>query len=861
MPPTDAPQRPEILHFWVRADLVIDGRVQPPSACAPKPQGTSLAAGTVTRFLLSAWVGGGSAEFSVGELDAEGIAEVWILLHPGDVSTLKFSSSFNMVAPKGQRNCHFASGPVLVSELVAMLREGPPVPPRGGRPCFAVSQRCVSMRDNFSKNAAILRFHNAGTDCAAVLSLPLRNSALLSLDRTNAAVYNLGQRLRAQIGHFAVSPLNAGPQYMEAFSYLQMQNCLVHYGLLGHVFDQFSSPVQLPWVMYDAYQAVHAAGIHPAALASLSDVDFVLRFGQPLVTGHTACSLTSIYCTDYTLDKEGVAFKLKETEDMARTFGCLSLQSQLGLGERWPGEPLRSYRPPPVSDPSSSQIGVDAPGSIAPCDDLLRCVAALQRAQADRREHELSNRVSYAVHCDDCENASLSILQKARGVRAIYEGLAAAGGKGAEPRPEALVDAMVAAAASSKVWTRLFAHLTRADHAAMAPALLRLGRMLSDGRWATAFAVVSAKGPAYTEACPNAPGALSGHGTVISRIRAGGGVFHGPMEGTTSLCQDPPVPQGVADGVRVRLEDGSISPFDLSEFATVFAQNVHQCVGISADSCIMGHIRADYGDAPQRCPFYVAAFYTGLSEGVRGSMGCVPLDTHPPPSFGAGANPVFGAPVLGLSMPSTMAVPITDDLLSDDLAERSCLLDDIHAQMQEACCPEAPQRVIEAIASFWQPVAPLRVGFEGAVPANRGSPLLLRRGFETTIRSLNTWAFDDPAHTELAVRVYGALADRFNELQARDPACDHVIAAAYGHYLSAALRFDIPMRPVGGEVVSLSTFRNLRQAVMDVGLTPLVGCPLKMAAISARARVESDAHFYMCDKGGGPSHAHRARLV
>jgi hypothetical protein len=66
---------------------------------------------------------------------------------------------------------------------------------------------------------------------------------------------------------------------------------------------------------------------------------------------------------------------------------------------------------------------------------------------------------------------------------------------------------------------------------------------------------------------------------------------------------------------------------------------------------------------------------------------------------------------------------------------------------------------------------------------------------------------------------------------------------------------------VGGELLELSSFRNLRQAAADVGFGPIVDCPLKVAAVRSRASVVTDAHFYMCDKGHGPVHAHRTRLA
>ena len=846
----DSERKRVTLHFWVRTDLVVGGRMQSPAnyqGLSLNPAAPPMPDRSIVRFLLAAWIGGGNVDFCVEHIDANGVARVRLTVYEKDVDTIKFSVSFNIVAPKGQRNCHLSSDALTMGDLGSILKSGPSVGPKGV-PAFSDAQRCFSMRDNFTKNSAILRFQNIDTNCDALLSLPLRASALRSQDVVNAAIFGLGKRLQSTIAHYAVSPMNAGPQYMEAFSYLQMHNCLVHYSIIGYAFDRFSSPVQLPWLMYDTYQAVHCSGVHPSALGSLPAVDLVLRFGQPLVTAHTACGLSSVYCTDYTLNACDVPCKLRETEDMAKTYGALSLQSQAGLENGGRGV-VRSYAQ------VGSRLALDPGGSA-----FAQCVARIKEAQRARRERGLANRMSYAVLCDDCENAAQGIIQKAKGLRDLFRlvvsgtrgegGLAAPVGSAGDPAVAYLADAMGRVAATAP-WSSLFGALKREDHLLVAGAMLRLGGMLHSGEWATAFAVVSAKGPSYTEECPSAPGALSGHGTVVSRIRSKGQVFHGPLEGTTCLCQDPPLPPGVSGRFCTRLEDGTVTAFDYSEFATVFGQNVHRTVGTSVDTCVAAHLKASYGDKPQQCPFYVSAFYTGLSEGPDGSMGCIPLDTKPPASFGLGSKTLFGAPVLGLSQPTTVAVPVTVSMLSDDPAEQRRIADLIDAQMQEVCCPEASQATIAAIASYWQPVSPL---------SGRGSTLHAT-GFEQYIRTLNTWAFDDPAHTAAAVRLYTGLAERFNLLQSRDPKSDHVSASAFGHYLSAGLRFDIPMRPVGGEFMELSSFRNLRQAAADVGFESIVDCPLKVAAVRSRASVVTDAHFYMCDQGNGPVHAHRTRLA
>lgn len=808
--------------------------------------------GKVTGFFLAAWLGSGSKQFSLCPIGPDGTSEVRVTVNPGDVDTLKLAVTFNMAAPKGTRNCHLASSFIPLSDLAEFLSAPNPVcasagvarttpalalTPASKTPQFSADQACFAMGDNFTRNSAVLRFVDAGSSNLSELSrLKLRPSALRSLDRTCGAVSRLGKELKAQISQFAVSPLNAGPQYMQAFTYGQMEGLMTHYALLGHAFSCMPSPVDLPWVMYDAYQTVQSTGLSLQALSALSDADLVLRFGLPMISRHTACALTTIYCTDYTVNAVGQACKLRETEDIAQTFSSLSMLTQPGLAAAAPFVP--------------------APARLV---TIPECIGALTDAQRARRKSGLANRFSFSKVVDDCENLSQAILFKADGIRNVYLGLFA----GAAPDTDASSARKLASLMSrcaAQVNPHLYARLTQAHHEAMAPILVRLGRLLHSGVWSNCLAVVSAKGPSYDSENPAASaGGLSGHGTVIARVKdlATGHFVHCPVEGTTYFSVDQDPPQGFARSWNIRLADGSSKSFDHAELASTIAQNVHDTAGVSCDNHMLAHIRADYGPDPFKCPFYVSAFYTGLSEGSTGSLGCVPLDTAPPPSFGAGTRPVFGAPVTGLSRPSTVAVPVKAEMLAE--TNNGCanthheILGLLRDQVSEAWSPEIDPKTAATVASYWQPCeSPDHPGVCFGNPADSAR----------CIRSENTWAFDRPEHTAMAVQLYRELAENFNALQARDPASDGSRAHAYGQYLSASLRITLPVpRASSQKPVSLSCVRNLRQAVTNLGVGKLAACPLKAAAITARAKVVSDAPFYMCDRGSGFVHAHRVKLA
>jgi hypothetical protein len=406
---------------------------------------------------------------------------------------------------------------------------------------------------------------------------------------------------------------------------------------------------------------------------------------------------------------------------------------------------------------------------------------------------------------------------------------------------------------------RRFAELTAKHHAEMAPVVVRLGSLFHSGQLSASFAVVSAKGAAYSETGTNPGGGLSGHGTVIARIRdaSTGLCKHLPVEGTTYLAVDPPPPKGYASNFTVRLADGSSKSMELTELATVMGQNVHHYLGATPDVCVLAHIKSDYPKGVEP-PFFKSVFYSGLSEGSGGSIGCVPLDTEPSVDLKCGSKPLFGAPVLGLSHPSTMAVPVSASMLADTPAECDELQGLMRKQVSEAWSPEADPKTIATIASYWQPCeSPDSPGIAFRSPDDAAKH----------IRSETTWAYDHPAHTKMAVHYYQAVATRFNTLQASDPQSDGGRAHAFGGYLSVSLVVTMPVPLASSlqqgrvEPVALSSIRNLRKASAEIGMSKLANCPLKMAQINARAKVQSGEHFYMCDQGNGPVHAHRVLLA
>ena len=179
------------LNFRVKADLVLGGRVCSPvsvklselsevSGLAEPGQRRAATAGDITKFYVAAWVGGGSTEFSLSPVQENGVADVRLSLRAGDVDTVKFAVAFGLATPRCVRCCHLASSFVQVKDLRAMLSE----PGRQGRG-FTADQACLKLADNFTRNLALLRVLDAGSDLSACAALRLRPSSLLRLDEAN----------------------------------------------------------------------------------------------------------------------------------------------------------------------------------------------------------------------------------------------------------------------------------------------------------------------------------------------------------------------------------------------------------------------------------------------------------------------------------------------------------------------------------------------------------------------------------------------------------------------------------------------------------------------------------------------------
>lgn len=814
------------LNFTAKIDLVVGGRVLSPGglSCSLRevmddPALSGTRAGDIAGFFLASWVGAGSQEFSLSRIADNGTADVSLSLKPGDVDTLKFAVAMRIATPNTMRCSLLASNFMHRDDALKSLSDA-----TRSRQGFTADQPSLTMCDNFTRNKAVMRIIDKGSDLKAYARLSLKPSSLLRLEESNAAVKRLGESVEKMVGACSVSPVNAGCQFVQGFTYGHMQDHLMHYATLGYVFKCMRSPVTLQHVMYNAYQAMHSTNLGFDALRAMPDAELVARFGLAIATRHTACAGTSIYCPDQTMSPAGLACKVRETEDIALSYSMLNFLVQ-NAGKLQPHAP------------AAADAAGDGPDWLA---SAVQGIVESQARASKIGDAFASVRKSPTLDADDCENKALSEQMVAQAMRDVFR---------RAKTPEGYLAAMLAEAKRSP---HLFSACTDEHHQQMAGVLCRLGRMLDVGDWTLDLAVASAKGPSYSEADPQGGQGLCGHGASISRVRdpATGLYQHYPVEGTTYLTVDLPPPKGYPTEIPLKMATGEVTSFPLETVATIIAQNVHELVGLSQHAQILAHIRKDYGPNPLACPFYVSTFFTGLSEGKDGSLGCIPLDTSPAGVFRAGTKPLFGAPVMGLSNASTMAIPVTSELLAEnaDKAEGSRLAELIKAQVSEAWGPSLNDAALRNYFTWVQPVK------------SPDAPRLNADNYAAAIRSENSWFYDDPQVTRMAVQVYSALARRFNELQAKDPASDGATASAYGEYLSACLGISMPVPKVASKF-ELSTMRNIRKAADDIGLAAaLVAFVSKARRIQQRASVKADHCIYMCDRGEGFVHAFRHKL-
>ena len=806
------------LSFAIQTNLVIGGRVCYPANFVSSGQNRGLSCqdeppSTITGFYISAFASGDSDAFCLRRVCDGPEGTLMELDWPdGAPDTVKFSLDFGQATPKTVRSDHCGSGFVQVSALREILEAS------RGKAAFSNDQRSVVLADNFTRNTALLRFIDRGSDLRGLSRLSLRPSSLLRLDESNRAISRLGERISYMLcSDCSVSPANAGTQFTEGYTSAHMKNQRLHYGTLGWTFNYIGTSFNLTMLLYNAYQSMHSTNLTFPALLAMPLSELVPRFGLPLVSRHTACALTNVYCPDVTVAVTGAVCKLQQTEDIARSLSRINyeVQNQAVLG------PYQGSLDPSCSLQDALQAIREDQGSLAADPDGLG-----------------ARRKTPTLDADDCENKAQFIMQVTAALKDLCFRFRSS---------EALGQGLERA---TRDCPRLFAQCAPEHHRQMADVLWKLSTMLGNGQWTMGLAVVSAKGPSFKEDDPQAGEGLCGHGACVARVLSGADnngqklYQHYPVEGTTYLTVDYPVPKTHAAELSVKMADGSSQTFPVETLLGVIAQNVHAVAGTSANANALAHLRRDYGKKALSSPFYVSVFYTNLGSRDPKCLGSIPMVDE-------GSKPGFGAPFMGLSNDNVKSFLLTTDMLVAQGEDPEHVTELIKEQIAEGWEPGVSEATLRNYMTYLQPVK------------SPAAPSLGARDYATSARVENTWAFDDPELTAKAVVVYQKIAEKFNELQSREPGSDGARAQAYGQYLSACLGISLPL-PKAGEAKSfkLSTIKNLTRAVKELELLPTIrSCALKTAILNARASVVTDHHIYMCDRGEGLVHSYRNKLA
>ena len=881
---------PGMLHFGVKVDMILFGRMVDLTALLGGKNsgtgslGTSLSSsapgmdgsddGTQpTGVWVSAHLGGNSKECCVQRLDANGMAEVQLRIRDGDVDTLKVSVGYT-IEPKlkgtnmsyGPRLLHHASGGLGVRELCAVLAAKPLTGHVGAKPSlkplgahFTLGSEVTSvaggdpnvgiLQDLFNpKNGAVLHVTNVKTDFKGIAGLKLSRSCLRDMDATNTSLAHMRDSIKTVLDSGKISAQNSGNMFYDS---LITAGPIVPmcYGALPFQLKEWSSPLgERNWVVYNALQAKIHSGLSWDELHALNHAEFGEHFMDAYLTRPTCCELTMPYCSDLTMNELGVV--KTESEDISKSL-CASTMIAQGA--------TQSYVPP-------DGVKLDSMAAT-PLPSLIKMVATAQKIQLQG-----GSRMGSALEANDCENLAACILANAKGCKEFC----------ANCRNERGVRLQVKQAVAAN--QRLFSRVTDDDQRGVSICLQKAGELLSERALTSSvkprrsrisadagavadtakgkycgpamdvnLAVVTAKGPSYDPANPQAS-ALCGHGAVILRhVLPTGECIHRALEGTNWMAYSPTSTCKVdAEGKLLKfpvvMKDGSTFPMDVTMLGTCLGQELYRRLGVSALHRIEGKL-PPLPMSGTDSPFYHSVFFSGLSYDGE-SLGSISFNVAQ-----ESQQPVFGAPVLGLSMSTSLALPITSSLVSDDAGTAKRTIQILKDQANEAWAPAASSREMQHMMSFYAPVDIVE-----------DMKSLTGTSASRCVCGQFTVAFDNPAHRDAVTQLFKHVATACNKLQAADPASDKGRVVVNGQFSSVTLRAFIPTSTLYGENLSpgqapapvkLSILRNLQKVVDEMGLGALVQQETKVAQVKARVAEGSVHHIYMRDNGGGVGHSHR----
>ena len=743
-------------------------------------------------FYCAAWMGGNNPHIDIqrlkGSPDGTGEASVVMKLLSTDSDMFQmgvyvFDDEIGIVR-------HLASGFESLGWLGDALEEAS---------SFGESKRSLLLKDNYSKNQALLHFCNDSTDVKAfkVLSQRLSPSVLHNNEEINRKVLALSFGVHNWIEHSAnVSSRNGGQNFVNPVCFTEAMGCVINYPLLNLTYTSDRHRAPLPMLAYMGVSTMHYVGMSMERLMKLNNADFISRFVLPLCTSFTVCPKSSVYSGDKTMSAEGGLDCM--TENFAMVLSAhlfIGLKSRTLFTDRFSG----------------------ALASMS-LEDLVTHFNAL-------RDNPDPNSKGHPTIADDCETQT-GLIKSVEG--SIYHHYLMAVAK--HTNNVDVIGADVSCkddpaghdkALGHMMWeaTRGMANLSAVplqDFLSLGQLLGRYGRLRHNSVTGVSpcaqigLCIVSAKGPKFSTTNSE----LNGHACAVAQtLSSEGEASYTIGEGTSNMCMRNP-PLTCQKTATLPLTTGDKS-FDIMEALGIIAESMGDLTSTCGVTRVGQFIPSSFeGTDPYvSCPFYMAGFFMGL-EMNSCTPGVIPLDTrrgvglvgseaagNPPPGVSVQCPPVFGAPVAALADETVRALPIN---LAEAMGKEEALkfLGQVKTRNDQTY---PPQILLEDVQKLMAPWGPL-LAFDGATAA-KFDP-------EHTWISSCAEAFDDADVLRTVYEYKRRLADKFNAIQSKDAGDDGVRMTVRCHMLSAVSHFHIPLPTK--EKWTLSCARNMKVALGEL---------------------------------------------
>jgi len=747
-------------------------------------------------FYVGLWMGGSNENMEYhmlkGNEDGSGIASVSVPIFDTDTDHLKLGLYIRDPETKIMR--HISSGYKSLMDVASFI-DGVSHPDH--------ASDSVLLKDNYSKNQALIHFSNDGTDMNSfrTFSARLQPSIMHENDSINQKVIEMSFGLHNWIEKSScVSNMNGGPNFVNSMCFIESMGCAINYPLLDMTYSSERHQAPISMLAYNALATLRYVNMSADSVMALPPGEFVRNYIMPLCKGFTICTKTMGYSGDKTLDPAGNLDM--STEDFAMV---LSKHMFVDVKD--------SYRPE-----KKIQCLRDM------TDTELRDVIMTLRASAVKessRSHVLIN--------DDCETLS-GLIKSNEG--AIYSNYLKAMSYGNGSREG------VAGKYADMLWdaTRDMDNLKavpKSDFEDIGKLLARYGEMRqnrSEGKapcCQMGVSIVSAKGPSFAIGKTD----LNGHACVISQtLCENGDESYTIGEGTANMTMRH-LSGKCPEKIYLTLKSGE-KEFGIIEALNCINQNLSDAVktgegNVRLEQSIPGNFEGK--DPYKSCPFYMAGFFVGLDMGSC-TPGVIPLQAQSAGIYGKDEKskggelaacdpcedlmekvmhvaergglkngaPVFGAPIADLSGESVSALPINlEKVMGKDVATE--FLSQVKARNDEMYPPRASEDTLKMLMSRWLDLEPSSAR---AVPPSKG--------IESCVIS-SAEGFDCADMARVAVEYKRRVARKFNSLQAEDPKNDGVVMDVHGQMMSAVAQFIVPL-PIG-EKFELSCARNLRKAV------------------------------------------------